>query len=421
MRHERALVFLAVIALLLSCGAFGFSARTALEREPAPGIDGEETASGAVTEEARDRGAGTRAPRDAMQEESATVATVARSQDAVVSVIITKDLPILERSFDKGGFEFFFPGFGDDPFPNPFGFSPPTYRQRGTEKREVGGGTAFFVRTDGLLLTNRHVVADEDAEYTVLLNDGTKLAATVATRDPGNDIALLKVNGAGFTALPLAEDGPALGLTQIANGNTLGEFRNTVSRGVISGLKRSISAGSSLGGGTEHLESIIQTDAAINNGNSGGPLLDLAGRVVGMNTAVAAGAQNIGFAIPASDLWRAIESYERHGRIVKTYLGIRYTPITEELREQNDIAEEYGVLIMRGETPDEPAVLPGSPAQEAGLREGDIIRAIDGTKLDVGISLAREIQQHAPGDTVRLTILRAGEEHTIDATLGEQQ
>ena len=203
----------------------------------------------------------------------------------------------------------------------------------------------------------------------MLLNDGTKLAATVATRDPGNDIALLKVNGAGFTALPLAEDEPALGQTVIAIGNALGEFRNTVSRGVISGLKRSISAGSSLGGGTEHLESIIQTDAAINNGNSGGPLLDLAGRVVGMNTAVAAGAQNIGFAIPASDLWRAIESYERHGRIVKTYLGIRYTPITEELREQNDIAEEYGVLIMRGETPDEPAVLPGSPAQEAGLRE----------------------------------------------------
>lgn len=360
--------------------------------------------------------------REVYEEESEIIDAIAAAEDAVVSVIVSKDLPVIERYYEEGGgspfpgFDFFF----DDPFFSPFEFRVPRYRERGTEKREVGGGTAFFVSKDGLLMTNKHVVADPEAEYTVLLNDGRKLPATVAARDPGNDIAILKTEGSDFPSLAFDSSELSLGQTVIAIGNALGEFRNTVSVGVISGLKRSLIAGSGFGGPVEHLESIIQTDAAINQGNSGGPLLNAHGKVIGMNTAVAAGAQNIGFAIPSADLLRALESFQEHGKILRALLGVRFIPVTKELQEKNKLLYDYGALITRGEDPSELAVLPGSPADKAGLEEGDIILEADGEKLTLERSLAAIIRRKVPGEKVSLKIFHEGEERAITVELGEE-
>ncbi len=350
----------------------------------------------------------------ASSEEAMIVAAVEKAEPAVVSVIVSKDLPIVEQYFESP--------FGDDLFGFPFDIQIPQFRERGTERREVGGGTAFFIGSDGLLMTNRHVVSDEEAEYTVLLNDGRKLAAEVVARDTGNDIALLKVDGGDFPALTFAQgDAPLLGQTVIAIGNALGEFRNTVSVGVISGLSRTITASSGGGQDAERLDSIIQTDAAINRGNSGGPLLNTKGEIIGMNTAVASGGQNIGFAIPFPDLKRAFESYESHGRIVRPYLGIRYMPITAELKEKNSLPFDYGVLIVRGEEVTDLAIVPGSPADKAGLEENDIILEADGQKLTLDTSLARIVQNKAPGETVLLKVFSKGQERQVIVTLEERK
>ena len=327
----------------------------------------------------------------------------------MVSVIITKDLPVMERFLKK-----------DNHHLASHFSSKLRSTTNGTEKREVGGGTAFFISADGLLLTNKHVIDDEDAEYTILLNDERKLEPKVVATDPSNDIALLKVDGNDFTHLELTNEEPVLGQTAIAIGNSLGEFRNTVSVGVISGLQRSLSAGGRIGQPAEQLDQIIQTDTAINQGNSGGPLLSSQGKVLGMNTAIAAGAQNIGFAIPASDLARAIASFNEYGEIQSAYLGIRYIPITEGLREKNDIDQEFGVIIARGETTEELAVLPNSPAANAGLQEGDILTHIDGKEITIQNSFARTIARKNPGDSITITVVRNGSTVEKTVTLGNR-
>ena len=361
--------------------------------------------------------------RTTVREESAIIEAVDEADAAVVSVIITKDLPVLERYYERDASPFDdFGLFFDGEFGSPFEFRVPRERQIGTEKREVGGGTAFFISEDGLLLTNRHVVLDEEAEYTVLLNDGTKLPVAVVARDPANDIAILKAqkDDGEFPSLRLSRASLRLGQTVIAIGNSLGEFRNTVSVGVVSGLKRQLTARSGAGE-LEHLESIIQTDAAINQGNSGGPLLNTNGEVIGMNTAVAQGAQNIGFAIPSTDLSMALESYLEHGKILRAYLGVRYAIITDELKEQNNLPYDYGAIILRGEAATDLAVIPGSPADKVGLEENDIILEVDGERLTAERSLAAIIRRKTPGDDVRLTVFRDGNEQELTVTLEAQQ
>jgi S1-C subfamily serine protease len=354
-------------------------------------------------------------PTFASSQEQSIVNAVQKTEPAVVSVIISKDVPVVERYYRQPMNN---NPFGNDPFFDQF-FSIPEYRQNGTEKREVGGGTAFFISADGLLMTNNHVVDDEKAEYTVFLNDGRKLKATVLARDSVTDIALLKVEGSNFPYLEISDRAePMLGQTSIAIGNALGEFRNTVSVGVISGLQRTITAGGPTGA-SEELNQIIQTDAAINQGNSGGPLIDTNGTVIGMNTAVAGGAQGIAFAIPASDLQRVMKSYKTYGRIVRPYIGIRYTPITPELKEKNKLAYDYGALVVRGENPGELGVVPGSPADKAGIKENDIILSIDGQKLTEEISLGQIVQRKNPGDVLRLQVSSAGRVRDVSVTLEE--
>lgn len=337
--------------------------------------------------------------------EAAIVNAVKRAEPAVVSVIVTKDLPVFRYIRDDS---------------NPFSQFFPQRVQDGTQRREIGGGTAFFVSEDGLLLTNKHVVDDTSAQYTVLLNDGRQLPVTIAAQDPTNDIALLKVDGDDFPYLTLQEsDEISLGQTAIAIGNALAEFRNTVSVGVISGLQRSIIATNAGTRQTEQLESIVQTDAAINAGNSGGPLLSSRGEVIGMNTAVASVGQNIGFALPVSQLRRVLESYEEFGRIVRPFIGVRYAVITPDIQKANDLSVDDGLLITQGETPADLAIVPGSPAEKVGLKQGDIILSVDGEPVGRSRSLSSIVQRHMPGDVLTVIILRGNDRQTVSVTLEE--
>lgn len=337
---------------------------------------------------------------------------VKKTEPAVVSVIISKDLPVMQRSLQTIPF-----GFGNGQFQ----IQVPQLRQNGTQNQEIGGGTAFFISSDGLLMTNKHVVSDEKADYTVLLNDGRKLKATVIARDTVNDIALLKVDGSNFPSLQFANSNPELGESVIAIGNALGEFRNTVSVGVISGLQRSIMAGSAAQGSLEQLNHILQTDAAINEGNSGGPLLDGNGNVIGMSTAIASDAQNIGFAIPVEELSYVLKSYQKNGHIVRPYIGVRYVPITPAMATEEKLAVDHGVLVTHGETPADVAVLQGSPADNAGVKDGDIILKIDAQDLTDTFALNDYIQTKNPGDTVTLTILRGGKQQDLRVILEERK
>ncbi|MFH1354327.1 MAG: trypsin-like peptidase domain-containing protein [bacterium] len=357
---------------------------------------------------------------DSPSPDSLVVQAVEKANPAVVSIVVTKDVPIIERYYDElpKGTDPFGDFFGGNFF-SPFSFRVPQYRQKGTEKKEVGGGSGFLISADGLIVTNKHVVEQDDVDYTVFMNDGQKYDAVVVARDPSNDLAVIKISGGELPYLELGNSGELkAGQTVIAIGNALAEFRNTVSVGVISGLARSITAGNGLGQ-SEQLEGVIQTDAAINPGNSGGPLLDLDGKVVGVNVAMAQGSENIGFSLPIDLVKGVIESVKETGRIVRPYIGIRYTPITKALQEVNKLSVNFGVLVVKGETPEELAVIPGSPANKAGIEEGDIILEIDGAKLTEANSLAKAIARKKVGESVKLKILHKGEEREVSIVLEE--
>ncbi len=344
-------------------------------------------------------------------EESATVDVVQEASPAVVSIVITKELSTYYSSAPSFPFDFF--GF-DWPF-----FQPEEDEDAPTVKQEVGGGTGFIISDDGLILTNKHVVADEDAEYTVVLNDGTQYEAEVVGQDPFLDLAVVKIEASDLPILELGDsDNIQIGQTVIAIGNALSEYRNTVTKGVISGINRRIVAGDR-SGGSEVIEEAIQTDAAINPGNSGGPLLNLAGQVVGVNTAVSQRGQSVGFAIPINSAKRIVESIKEHGRIVRPWLGVRYMIINDAIAKENNLSVNYGALIVRGRNPGDIAVIPASPADKAGLLENDIILEIEGERVDEEHPLAVLIAQYNPGDNIKLKVLSKGEEKTVIVTLEE--
>lgn len=288
------------------------------------------------------------------------------------------------------------------------------------EKQQVGGGTGFVISSkDGLILTNKHVVTDEEAEYSVITNEGQEFKAMVLARDPFNDVAILKVEEKNLSEVELGDsDKLKIGQTVIAIGNALGEYRNTVTKGVISGISRKIVAGG-MSGQSETLEGVIQTDAAINFGNSGGPLIDLDGKVIGINTAISQEGQLIGFAIPINQVKQVAESVKKYGKIVRPYLGVRYIIINEKIAKANKLSVDYGALIVRGNGSSELAVIPGSPANKAGLVENDIILEINGKKINEKQSLAKEIQNYKPGDEVRLKVYHQGQEKEIKVVLEE--
>ncbi|MEA3464068.1 MAG: trypsin-like peptidase domain-containing protein [Patescibacteria group bacterium] len=356
-----------------------------------------------------------------VEEESAVIAAVEKVSPAVVSIIVTKALPAIEQYYQSPfGSDFFREFFGND-FGDFFGFGAPQYRQKGTEKREIGGGTGFIVSQDGYIVTNKHVVYDEEAEYTVLMNDESKHEAKILARDPITDLAVLKIIKGDYPFVELGDSSILkVGQSVIAIGNALGEFRNTVSTGVISGLSRSVIAGGA-GIGSEQLIGVIQTDASINPGNSGGPLLNLAGQVIGINTAMAQGAENIGFAIPINEVKDTINNVREHGRIVRPWIGVRYVMINEIIAEKNKLEVDYGALIVRGEDRTDLAVIPGSPADKAGLEENDIILDVNGEKVNDKNPLAKAIVKFKPGDGINLKVLHKGEEKRVKVILKEMK
>lgn len=335
---------------------------------------------------------------------------VERANPAVIAITVSKEVPRYEQYFHQYR----------DPF-DVFGFSIPRMRQNGFEKREVGGGSGFLVSADGYIVTNRHVVDDEEAEYAVFLNDGTRYDARVIARDRALDIAVVKIDGEHLPFLELGDsDTMRIGETVIAIGNALAEYRNTVSVGVVSGLSRSIVAGDGMGS-SETLDQLIQTDAAINPGNSGGPLLNLAGHVIGINVAVASGAENIGFALASNSMRGVIDSVRETGEIVRPFLGVRYLPITKEIQAINELPVDYGVLVQRGSGSGELAVIPGSPADKTGIVENDIILEFNGARLDERASLSSRIRGARVGDTIELTVLHRGEQRVVSVVLEEMK
>jgi len=324
-----------------------------------------------------------------VKEESATTEAVKKVNPAVVSIVSTKNISDI---------------FGE------------YFAQK-------GAGTGFVLTTDGLILTNKHVAGDKNIKYSVITSDGKNYTAMVAAVDPVNDIAVLRIKAKNLPVVEIGDSNALVpGQRVIAIGNALGQYQNTVTAGVVSGIKRSIVAGSETGG-AERIEGAIQTDAAINPGNSGGPLINLRGQVVGINTAIDQGGQTIGFAIPINlikPVDNFIKNIQEKGKIIRPMLGIRYIPINKELASLNDLPVSEGALVYRGDK-GEPAVIPGSPADEAGIEEGDIITAINGQKINEENSLAYLIQQFQPGDEVELTILRDKNEKKIKVRLAEMK
>lgn len=345
-------------------------------------------------------------------EDSSIIQTVKNISPSVVSIIITKDLPLYKERI----FTF------DDPFFNIYDEQDNARRQR----TKIGGGSGFIVTADGLVVTNRHVVADSDAEYTVILNDGMEYTAETVSVDTINDVAILQIksdNGEPVDGLSVAELGDSdkiqIGQKVIAIGNALAEYENTVTTGVVSAKGRSITAGYIYS--VENLVNLIQTDAAINPGNSGGPLTNLNGEVIGINTAIDASAQGIGFAIPINDIKSIIESIKTYGKIIRPYLGVRFMMLDKEKADELQIDVKSGALLVSDENTGEFAVVPESPADLAGLQIEDVILEVDGEEVTLKRPLHIIVSQKSPGDEITLKVWRSGEEMEVKVTLTEAE
>lgn len=277
-----------------------------------------------------------------------------------------------------------------------------------TDKIQKGSGTGFLISSDGLIITNKHVVGvvvKESGSYQILLNNGKQYYAQLIGQDPLNDLALLKIFDKNLPFVELGDSDKLFpGTTVMAIGNALGIYQNSVTKGIVSGLNRDIVA-SDQAGNAESLGNVIQTDAQINLGNSGGPLVDLNGQVVGVNVATDASGSSIGFAIPINDVKVVIKSAKEVGRIIRPRLGIRYLMLNEQLSYANKLPTNKGAWVSSGKT-DLPAVTPGSPADKAGIVAGDIVLEINTIKVDGLNTLLSVTQKYKPGDKIGLKIQR---------------
>ena len=343
--------------------------------------------------------------------EARIIDIVDKVSPAVVSIVISKYVPVIEQYYVNP--------FQDIPLPPElkpffqFEFQIPQYQQKGFERKQVGAGTGFIIRSDGLILTNKHVVNDPKAEYTVYLKDGRKYVAKVLAIHPRDDLAVIKINANNLPVIKLGDsDSIKLGQFAIVIGNVLGEFQNTVTFGVISGIDRNIVASDNEGNITR-LQHMIQTDAAINFGNSGGPVLNLRGEVIGIATAMASDAQNVGFAIPINRAKKMLSEIEAKGKVEVPYLGVRYIIITPEIKSRFNLSVDYGAYIYSSD-PQTPPIIPNSPAEKIGLRAGDIIIKVDGEIINQKNTLGDVINKKSVGQVITLEILRG------DQTLEKQ-
>ncbi len=280
-----------------------------------------------------------------------------------------------------------------------------------------GTGSGFIYDADGWILTNRHVVQDADS-LTVVLNDGRQFPGETYGVDTLTDLAIVKIDATDLPTAPLGSSAHLEpGQVAIAIGNPFG-YENTVTTGVVSGLGRQITASDAQQTSAETLRNLIQTDAAINPGNSGGPLVNSAGQVIGVNTAVNQNAQGVGFAIPIDVAKPILEQALAGEELVRPWIGVYYTPVSPALAAEQDLPVEYGALIGTSDGNGQ-AIFPGSPAEDAGLRAGDIIVAVDGDQVTAENDLSTLIIPHKPGDTITLRVLRDNSVSEIDVTLGE--
>lgn len=284
---------------------------------------------------------------------------------------------------------------------------------------DTSSGSGFIVTSDGIIVTNKHVVSDEKATYTVFLADGKKYSAKVLARDPYNDLAFVKIEA---RSLPVADLGDSdqlkVGQWVIAVGNPLGEYQNSVTVGIVSGKNRAVSPSDPSTGQTEQLDNLIQTDASIFPGNSGGPLVNLQGKVVGINTAKGQD-QGLGFAIPINSIKNALESVKNLGKIVRPMLGVSFVPVTSELAKNYNLPVDYGALVYAPQG--QAAVVDGSPAAKAGLQMGDVIIEVNGDRVDENDSLRSLLGKYQPNDEVKLKLMRDRKEKTITVKLAEMK
>jgi len=339
-------------------------------------------------------------------EKSPIVKVAKKVCPAVITIIISKDLPKIE------GF-YFFP-FGGQQFVLP-------KIKKGKEKTKIGGGSGFIISPDGYILTCNHVVGDPEADYTVIVDPKHRYPAKILSKDPLIDVAVLKIKEKNLPYLELDNSANIdLGETVVAVGNPLGEFEDTLSAGIVSGLSRKITAYGGLPLKATSLRGLIQTDAAINPGNSGGPLVNLEGKVIGINTAMVMGAQNIGFAIPIDYAKKDLDEVIKYGRIKRPFLGVRYIIINKRLSQANKLPKDYGALIVRenlGEAP----IINGSAADKAGLKEYDIILECDGKKITEDSTLADILSTHKIGNELTLKVLREKKEINLKVKLEEKK
>ena len=279
-------------------------------------------------------------------------------------------------------------------------------------------GTGVIVTEDGYILTNKHVI-DGANKISVVLDDGTTYEdVEVAAVDPLNDIAFLKIKDAtGLKAAKLGDSKTiSVGQQVVAIGNALGQYQNTVTSGIISGTGRSLTATDSTGSMAEQLSDMIQTDAAINSGNSGGPLVNAAGEVIGINTATSSTAENVGFAIPISSVKGMLNQLIETGKAARSYIGVYMVEITPEIAKNYNLPVSAGAYLYNSAAYS--AIVSGSPAAKAGLKDKDIITAVNGAKIGVAGSLSNLIGEYKPGDTVQLTVVREGKEIAVNIEIG---
>ena len=278
-------------------------------------------------------------------------------------------------------------------------------------------GTGVIVSADGYILTNKHVI-DGATKISVVLDDGTTFEnVKLAEIDPLNDIAFLKIDGVSDLKVATLGDSKTINVGQqvIAIGNALGQYQNTVTAGIVSGTGRSLTATDSIGMNSEQLSDMIQTDAAINSGNSGGPLVNAAGEVIGINTATSASAENMGFAIPISSIKGMLAQLIESGKAARSYIGVYSIEITPELTKKYDLPVTSGAYLYSSVAYS--AVISGSPAAKAGLKDKDIIVSVNGVKVGAAGSLASLTGEYKPGDTVQLAVVRDGKEIAVNVTL----
>ncbi len=291
------------------------------------------------------------------------------------------------------------------------------------KKDEIVGGSGFIIDKSGIILTNRHVVANPNAEYTAVLDNEKKYKIKILGKDVINDVAVLKIETG--KDLPFIEMGDSsrieLGETAIAIGNTMGMFKNTISVGVVSGLSRYITAFDSFNNYEQKLTGLIQTDAAINPGNSGGPLINIQGKAIGINAAMIMGMENIGFALPINTAKKDLDEIKKYKRIRHRFLGLRYLLLNKYLQKKYKLPVDYGALVISEDVFEVKAVAHGSPAEKAGIKESDIILAIQDEKISDKHSLEHMLQKYKIGSMVDLKVLRGKKEIVCRIVVGERK